>query len=86
MSIGYCNPAYDALVEQANRELDPGRRKALVEESQRVLFADAPAIFAYTFGNIFLVKPNVTGYVATRPNQSFPGQETPLTVDIVPPS
>ncbi len=85
-SIGYCNPAYDALVQQANRELDPATRKTLAEEAQRLLLADSPAIFAYTFGNIFLVKPSVTGYSATTPNQSFPGLATPLTVDMKQPT
>ena len=81
-AIGYCNPAYDALVARADRERDPEKRIALAEESQRVLLADAPAIFAYTFDNIFLTKPYVTGYSHTAPNQSWPGLATPLTVDI----
>lgn len=81
--VGYCNPDYDALVARADRELDPIARTRLAEESQRLLIADAPAIFGYTFDNIFLVKPSVTGYAQSTPNQSFPGLATPLTVDIV---
>ena len=80
--IGYCNPEYDALVEKADRQTDPEQRIALAEESQRLLLADAPAIFAYTFDNIFLTKPYVTGYSQSAPNQSWPGLATPLTVDI----
>ena len=73
-------------MERANRELDPEKRKALTEESQRLLLADSPAIFAFTFGNTFLVKPYVTGYAATTPHQSFPGEDPPLPVDIAPPA
>jgi oligopeptide transport system substrate-binding protein len=86
VDVGYCNPDYDALVAQADRETDPEKRIALAEESQRVLLADAPGIFAYTFDNIFLTKPYVTGYSRTAPNQSWPGLATPLTVDIERPS
>jgi oligopeptide transport system substrate-binding protein len=82
VKIGYCNPDYDALVAGANRELDPAKRIQLAEESQRLLLADAPAIFAFTFDNLFLVKPFVTGFSLTAPNQSFPGLATPLTVDL----
>jgi ABC-type transport system substrate-binding protein len=82
VSIGYCNPEYDALVDRANSELDPERRLALVEESQRVLVADAPSIFAYNPTNVWLVKPHVIGYSPTAPNQHWPGWWSPLMVDI----
>lgn len=80
--IGYCNPAYDALVAASDREMDPEKRIALAEESQRVLQADVPAIFGLTHDSFFLVKPYVTGYSQTAPNQSWPGMATPLTVDL----
>ena len=81
VKIGYCNPKYDALVRRADTELDPEERIRLAAESQQLLIADAPAIFAYTFDNMFLVKPYVTGYSHTAPNQSFPGMATPREVD-----
>ena len=80
--IAYCNPEYDALVQAADRELDPAKRVALVEESQRVLLAGAPAIFVSNYDDFFLVKPYVTGYIPTAPYQTWPGQMTPLTVDV----
>ena len=82
--VGYCNPEYDALVERADSELDPAERIRLAEESQRVLMADVPAIFGYSWDDILLVKPYVTGYSPTAPGQAWPGWWTPLTVDIVP--
>jgi oligopeptide transport system substrate-binding protein len=82
--VGYCNPAYDALVERADSELDPTDRIRLAEESQRVMMADVPAIFGYTWEDVILIKPYVTGYSATAPNQAWPGWWTPLEVDIAP--
>jgi oligopeptide transport system substrate-binding protein len=82
--IGYCNPEYDALVERADTELDPEERIRLAEESQRLLIADAPAIFGYHWDTIVLVKPYITGYSRTAPYQYWLGWWTPLTVDIVP--
>jgi ABC-type transport system substrate-binding protein len=79
--IGYCNPAFDDLAIQADSELDPGKRQALAEEASRVLMADAPSIFAYTSTNAWLVKPYVTGYSRTAPNQRWPGWWNPLAVD-----
>jgi oligopeptide transport system substrate-binding protein len=84
--IGYCNPDYDALVQKADRERDPDKRIALAEASQWQLVADAPAIFAYTFDTILLVKPHVTSYSRHIPNQSWPGLYTPLSVDITRPT
>jgi oligopeptide transport system substrate-binding protein len=81
--IGYCNPDYDALVDQSNRELDPEKRLALAQESQRTLLADAPSIFVYNPTNWWLVKPAVTGYSPTAPQQQWPGWWNPLAVDVV---
>jgi oligopeptide transport system substrate-binding protein len=83
-NVGYCNPEYDALVDRADRELDPEERIRLVQESQHLLVADAPAIFGYAGDQIGLVKPYVTGFTRGAPYQSWPGWATPLTVDIAP--
>lgn len=85
-NVGYCNPAYDELVARADREMDPEKRIRLAEESQRLLLADAPAIFGFTFPQLFLVKPELVGYTPSAPNQLWPGWWTPLTVDLVEPA
>lgn len=81
-NVGYCNPEYDALVARVDREMDPEARIRLAEEAQRLLLADAPAVFGFTFPQIFLVKPYLTGYSPSAPNQYWPGWWTPLTVDV----
>ena len=78
---GYCNPELDALLAQADAELDPETRLALYEEAGHLLVADVPTIFLYHRTNAVLVKPFVTGYVAT-PVDFWPGQQTLLTIDV----
>jgi oligopeptide transport system substrate-binding protein len=83
-NVGYCNPEYDDLVARVDSEMDPEERIRLAEESQRLLLADAPAIFGFEYNYIQLVKPYVIGYTPSAPNQFWPGWWTPLTVDVVP--
>jgi oligopeptide transport system substrate-binding protein len=83
--VSYCNPDYDALVARVDREMDPEKRITLAEEAHRLLLADVPAIFGFTFPQVFLVQPFVTGYNPSAPNQYWPGWWSPLTVDVAPP-
>jgi oligopeptide transport system substrate-binding protein len=74
VNVGYCNPAFDALIAQADTELDPAKRTALYEEAHRLLIADVPAVFTDNPANIFLVKPGVTSFTPTTSDFAFPGQ------------
>jgi oligopeptide transport system substrate-binding protein len=79
--IGYCNADFDALTARADAELDPATRLALYQEAERMLLADAPAIFLYNLKTGVLVKPYVTGYAVTGMDY-WPGWTTPLTIDV----
>ncbi len=59
---GYSNPRYDALLEEATRQPDVARRRALLEESERVMLADTPVLPLYFYVNKHLVKPYVQGW------------------------
>jgi oligopeptide transport system substrate-binding protein len=82
-AFGYCNPEFDTLVEQADRELDAAKRLTLYEAAGELLVADAPGVFVSHDIVPFLVKPEVTGYAPTPQDSGWPGQTASLlTVDI----
>ncbi len=59
---GYSNPRYDELLAEATRQPDPVRRRALLEESERVMLADTPVLPLYFYVNKHLVKPYIHGW------------------------
>jgi oligopeptide transport system substrate-binding protein len=59
---GYSNPRYDALLAEATRQPDAARRRALLEESERVMLVDTPLLPLYFYVNKHLVKPTVHGW------------------------
>jgi oligopeptide transport system substrate-binding protein len=59
---GYSNPAYDALLDEAMRTADLVRRRALLEEAERIMLADHPVLPLYFYVNKHLVKPHVVGW------------------------
>jgi oligopeptide transport system substrate-binding protein len=59
---GYSNPRYDALLAEATRQPDPARRRALLEEAERVMLADTPVLPLYFYVNKHLVRPYVHGW------------------------
>jgi peptide/nickel transport system substrate-binding protein len=50
----YSNPKLDALIDQARREVDPNRRKALYAEVQRILADDLPYIDLWYLDNVLV--------------------------------
>lgn len=59
---GYSNARYDALLAEATREPDPARRRAVLEEAERLMLADHPLLPVYFYVNKHLVKPYVQGW------------------------
>ncbi|MCS6828846.1 MAG: peptide ABC transporter substrate-binding protein [Caldilinea sp.] len=80
--IGYSNPELDALLEQADAELDPAKRAELYAQAQRLLTAGAPVAFMWNNVNAYLVKPWVSGIVQTPQDAGWPGDVAPWTIDI----
>lgn len=58
----YRNDAYDRLLIQAAAEPDRARRRALLEEAERLMFEDQPLIPLYFYVSKHLVKPWVSGF------------------------
>jgi oligopeptide transport system substrate-binding protein len=59
--VGYKNADFDALVKDAGRERDPGRRLDLYRRASRILSEDAVAIWHWWGPNEYLRKPWVMG-------------------------
>lgn len=58
----WCNREYDALVEKAAEELDPGKRKAIYDQAQMTLLeTDTPIAPFYTSNQQNMIKPYVKG-------------------------
>ncbi len=58
----YKSAAYDALLDDASKQTDATRRRALLESAERVALADHPLIPLYFYVNKHLVKPEVRGW------------------------
>ena len=68
---GYSNPRYDALLAAAVREVDVDKRRALLEEAERVMLADHPVLPLYFYVNKHLIKPWVQGWSDNVMNVSY---------------
>ena len=68
---GYSNPRFDELLAQAVGQPDPARRRALLEEAERVMLADHPVLPLYFYVNKHLVKPYVRGWTDNVMNVQY---------------
>ena len=62
---GWKSPAYDALMAEAARELDPARRLAILAKAEALVLDQAPVIPIYHYSTSELVKPYVRGLYPT---------------------
>jgi oligopeptide transport system substrate-binding protein len=67
----YRSAAYDALLTRAAAEVDPGKRRALLEQAERVMLADTPLMPLYFYVNKHLVKPQVLGWYDNVMNVTY---------------
>jgi oligopeptide transport system substrate-binding protein len=58
----YNNPEYDALVTEANRELDLEQRGEMLADAEQMLIDDMPLIPIVYYVSKNLVNPDVTGW------------------------
>jgi len=64
---GWCNPRYDAAVDEAAHTSDPAQRKRLYDEAQRILTeTDVPVAPFFISLQFSMVKPYVKGLVIDR--------------------
>ena len=58
----YKSDEYDSLLQRASEQVDLGRRRLYLEEAERVMLADHPAIPIYFYVNKHLVSPRIDGW------------------------
>jgi len=59
---GYVNPAFDALVTQANATNDPARRRDLMQQAEKLAMDDVPVIPLYFYVSKRMVSNKVVGW------------------------
>jgi ABC-type transport system substrate-binding protein len=59
--VGYNNPVFDRLCEQADVERDPQKRIALYQQAEQLMLEDAPWRPLYFQRDVELIKPRVKG-------------------------
>jgi oligopeptide transport system substrate-binding protein len=58
----YQSAQYDALLDEAARQVDTSKRRSLLEQAERTMLADHPLIPLYFYVNKHLVKPELRGW------------------------
>jgi oligopeptide transport system substrate-binding protein len=66
----YSNPQYDALIKQADAEMDATKRADLYKQAAAILYADQPVLIMYQDVLFGLVKPWVQGIVYTAQDEA----------------
>jgi len=60
---GWSSPEYDRLNEEADRTLDPDRRRALLRRAEELLLDEAPIAPIFYGTRTYLIRPYVRGWV-----------------------
>jgi oligopeptide transport system substrate-binding protein len=58
----YSNPAYDALLDQANVEIDVAKRASLMQQAEALMLADTAVLPVLIRVTQDIVSPKITGY------------------------
>jgi oligopeptide transport system substrate-binding protein len=81
--FAYCNPEFDALVEQGDSTVDPDERLTYYQQAGEILVNDVPGPFLYNQAGTYVVKPYVTGYAPNASEVEWPGSfGSSFTIDI----
>jgi ABC-type transport system substrate-binding protein len=76
-TIGYSNPEFDRLCDQADVEPDPARRLKLYAQAQRIAVEDAPWVPIHHLRDVELHKPHLKGL-----RDSLMGHLPHITTDV----
>jgi oligopeptide transport system substrate-binding protein len=59
---GYKNPAYDALIDRSNVELDPAKRAELLKQAEQMMLDETGVMPMLIRVTQDIVSPDITGY------------------------
>jgi len=62
--MGYDNPEYDQLLQQAAQQRDPAQREQTLQQAERLMLGDMPVLPIYFYVSHRLIKPYVKGWQA----------------------
>jgi oligopeptide transport system substrate-binding protein len=81
--VGYCNPAFDELVQLGDTTAGLAERVPYYQQAGEILLNDLPGPPLFHAANVFLVKPYVTGYDQTSIDGYWPGERvSALTISV----
>ncbi len=66
---GYCNPAYDELLNRARHSTSAKRQLQSYQQAEQLLAEDMPMIPLYQASAALLVKPNIGGFAISSLKQ-----------------
>lgn len=58
----YSNPKFDALIDQAHKEQDEGKRNALYTQADALEFQDAPIVYLFFYKDEYAIQPWIHGF------------------------
>ena len=59
---GFSNPEYDRLIALSRQTADPAGRRALLQQAETLLLAEAPVAPIYFYTRVYLKQPSVKGW------------------------
>ena len=74
----YCNAEYDEIMKASRQEMDPAKRKALLEKASVMVWEDCPWIWLHTEKFVIAYKSKIKGMVVTPTEKFYP---TYITMD-----
>ena len=80
--IDYSNPELDAMLTQADKELDSAKRMQLYADAQKLLTDGAPVAFFWNNVNTYMVKPYVKGITTTPMDSGWAGIYSAIDITI----
>lgn len=78
--IGFSNTQLDALLDQADVEMNPTTRATVYTQAQNLLVQNVPAVFGWHNLNAYLIRPAARGLQKSTFDSLWPGDVAPQSI------